>query len=128
MKKALVVIGISIIFVCLFSTDSALADGNQLLERCNALIRVFDNQNSMVEDDLLEAQHCSGFMKGVLDMNAVYSSMHTEQPLLCVPDEGVLVIKAARIVVKYLNEHPEQLHFQDGVLATLALAEAFPCK
>jgi anti-sigma regulatory factor (Ser/Thr protein kinase) len=54
-----------------------------------------------------------------------------EKPTLlqfCVPDSGIPVIQAMRVVVKYLKEHPEQLH-EDGMgLTVAALKDSFPCK
>jgi len=45
----------------------------------------------------------------------------------CIPDSGIPVIQAARIIVKYLKEHPEQLH-EDGMgLTVAALKDSFPC-
>jgi len=45
----------------------------------------------------------------------------------CIPAE-VSFNEAAKVVIKYLNDHPEKLHMADTVLIRTALVEAYPCK
>jgi len=47
--------------------------------------------------------------------------------LICIPDGKVPVAQLARIVVKWLRDHPERLHEPKSVLALEALSGAFPC-
>ncbi|MNR32810.1 hypothetical protein D3C85_1504300 [compost metagenome] len=47
---------------------------------------------------------------------------------ICLPANGVSNGQAARIVVKLMEEHPAQMSEDDGVLITVALRLAFPCK
>ena len=42
--------------------------------------------------------------------------------------EGATHEQEARVVYKYLDNHPEKLHEPAGKLVSLALSEAFPCK
>jgi len=49
--------------------------------------------------------------------------------MLTTANKEVLTPKqAARIVVKYLKEHPGDLHANGVILTVAALKEAFPCK
>jgi Rap1a immunity proteins len=50
----------------------------------------------------------------------------TARFLPCLPD-GTGSEQAIRIVVKYLNSHPEKLHKDAHILVVEALREAFPC-
>lgn len=45
----------------------------------------------------------------------------------CPPAEGIPPSQVARIVVKFLREHPELLHMSAPVLVMRAMTEAFPC-
>jgi hypothetical protein len=51
-----------------------------------------------------------------------------KKALFCTPESGITNDQAARVVVKYLREHPERLHEKESLLAMAAFAEAFPCK
>jgi hypothetical protein len=44
------------------------------------------------------------------------------------PPSNATVAQYARITVKYLEEHPEQLHMDGVNLSIMALQTAFPCK
>ena len=46
---------------------------------------------------------------------------------ICQPD-GVTRSQNADVFVKYLNNHPGELHLGGAELVVLALSEAFPCK
>jgi hypothetical protein len=46
---------------------------------------------------------------------------------LCRPD-GVTMGQEVAVVVKYIDEHPEDLHLEFLLLASEALAKAWPCK
>jgi hypothetical protein len=42
--------------------------------------------------------------------------------------EGTTLIQNVRVVVKYLNDHPEKLHEKASTLILQAFRDAFPCK
>ena len=45
----------------------------------------------------------------------------------CLPGDGIPVIQAVRVVVKYLSDNPQDLH-EDGMALTInALKASFPC-
>jgi hypothetical protein len=65
---------------------------------------------------------------GMLDMHAAYTSEGRLPTLLfCLPQEGIRVSQGMRIVVHYLETHPERLHLHQRVLVIEALRDAFPC-
>jgi hypothetical protein len=61
--------------------------------------------------------YCHGMVQGV-----IYFSTSD-----CAP-EGVSIKQDLRVVVKYLEDHPEKLHLHAAQLVMEALAKAFPCK
>jgi hypothetical protein len=68
---------------------------------------------------------CIGYLLGIDDMRR-FSAMLPNRPTDCIP-EGVTMVQMKRIVVNYLQEYPEELHYSSVVLVHNALKHAFPC-
>jgi hypothetical protein len=68
---------------------------------------------------------CSGYVTGVYDMLEGISSENAIPPL-CVPAD-VTRGQLQAIVLKFLNEHPELLHYSAAALVNIAIRQAFPC-
>jgi hypothetical protein len=128
MKTAIIVL---MLFVSLNANVSA-ADGNKLLANCNAAIATIDSPSAT--NVTFGAGLCFGLMQGILHMSQMYQvhlvdNMRLERKnILMCPPISVTNGQAARIVVKYLRDHPEELHNFDTFLAFNALADAFPCQ
>ena len=45
----------------------------------------------------------------------------------CFPDRAP-ILQLARVLVKWLREHPERLHEIKSILTTAAFRESFPCE
>ena len=108
MKKALM-----FLLLILYSgiAFTAYVDGNVLLSNC--------------ENDLDVVQgHCIGYITGVADTSK--GKTH-EGNRYCVP-EGVLAGQLKKIITKYLNDNPKNLHLSAFSLVQDALIEAFPCE
>lgn len=71
---------------------------------------------------------CMGYVSGVLDGIQLNTKICPESKFICSPDEGLTVEQLTKIVIKYLEEHPEDLQEEAKVLVIIALAKAFPCK
>ncbi|MBA7495971.1 hypothetical protein ES702_06567 [subsurface metagenome] len=111
------------------------ADGNMLLKRCNSAVRLSDEQSSKNFNftQSLNAGVCLGKLEGMRTMNMLYRTTFLEGSdqtrFWCLPGNiSISNSQAARIVVKYLNDHPEKLHDEGWELAVIAFNEAFPCK
>jgi hypothetical protein len=64
-----------------------------------------------------------------LRMGIVEATM-TNLPLRAVPTclpQGVTTGQALKVLVKYMDDHPEQLHEKTAWVAAKALHEAWPC-
>lgn len=85
--------------------------------------------------------YCLGFISGVMGTlyawqlqgeiarkgdNSTWSLIASGAPYYCPPD-GINLGQSQQIVVKWLNEHPEQLHLPASDLVRRALESAFPC-
>ncbi len=111
-------------------------DGNQLLKKCQQAIRQYDDQPSNPSPgDSLDAGWCIGWVGSVIEMNYLHRDfaakshpISADKFYFCAPGEGLTAIQAIRVIVKYLKEHPEDLHHNAMLLTNLALKSAFPCK
>jgi hypothetical protein len=70
---------------------------------------------------------CLGYFSGSLDGIRLMQKM-TGAIILCEPPTGVTVPQWAAIIMQYLNQHPEQLHYAAASLVPKIVNSAFPCK
>jgi hypothetical protein len=97
-------------------------DGNDLLRTCTEGLRYFDNEyRSTSAEAERSSMWCLGYMLGWVNG---YTWGATA---LCVPPDQITALQLVRIVVKYLRDHPQRLHYRRDVLIWSALQEAFPC-
>jgi hypothetical protein len=91
-------------------------EGNALVEDCTS-------------DNDWDVLVCSSYVIGVADMIEVNSSLEISgfSPI-CIPTTRVTGGQLRRVVVNYLNAHPEETHMAAVVLVIAALREAFPCQ
>jgi hypothetical protein len=85
---------------------AAFETGNDLLAYCESA-------------DAFGQGGCRGFIKGVSDISQ-------EQSWYCKPKE-IPDVQLVKVVVKSLNEHPEDLYNKPHVLVQEAFLESFPC-
>ncbi|WP_148193083.1 Rap1a/Tai family immunity protein [Pseudomonas syringae] len=110
----------------------AIADGNALLKQCQSAQQLIDgNQISSTYD----AGECIGTLQATVDTLEIARHTFSNDknkplaPLICWPSNKVIPkTQGLRIVIKYLEQHPQELHLNGSTLAVLALAGAFPCK
>lgn len=113
--------------IVLLSTSASAQDGSELLRWCEDAIT--NDQQIAAARSLANWFHaglCMGMMQGITKMNSVYQ--HMEVSLICLPGGSIKNEQAARVVIRYLREHPEKLHISGTELAIIALKDAFPCK
>lgn len=95
--------------------------GNDLLKECRATEPggVIGDGPSALANGAYDAGSCMGYMKAARFL--------VRGEAICVPAE-VTTGQFRDVVIKYVNDHPDQRHRQAVVLTTLATLEAFPCK
>ena len=92
-------------------------DGSQLLDACRLTINEMDDLDSEpTAFDAYRSGQCIGLVDGV-----TFAS-----PSVC-PGSGTRNSQLYRVVYKYLQDHPDELHLRDALLVKRALSEAFPC-
>lgn len=67
---------------------------------------------------------CAGYMMGFSDLASHVKIVPIAAR--CIP-AGSTADQLRRIVVKFLKDHPEELHFTGASLTDYALSQAFPC-
>ena len=114
-----------------YSTARAAGMGNDLLVECNLVVKNADG-GAMTSDQYQKAAHCLGIVEGVRDTLNLWQrdskdSHFSTAHCTCTPDD-VSNLQAVRVVLKYLQDNPDILHYSNTVLIALALQKAYPCK
>jgi hypothetical protein len=155
MKILAVVLFCCVLCPAIFARDLLPMDGNGLLDACGALVDFEDSPSSISSlnaDRFTERtgqiNWCAGYLSATQDMlgqsyanlifmgaagvtlagpdkekHAVFDDFRGP----CVPDNATL-LQVARVLVKWLREHPERLHEPKGALTIASLHDAFPCQ
>lgn len=87
-------------------------------QRCDELLWALTGQEKMA----------FGYINGVVDTIAVLPAIDPLCQVVCLPQKGISIDQAIRIVVKYLKNHPEDLHYPARTCVYLAISKAFPCE
>ena len=102
------------------------ADGHALLAECGDVVTFVETGVS--NDFSVGGSYCLGMVNGMLNLNTIYQAQPGRRPLFCVPSTPTITnAEAARVVVNYLNAHPEQLHQDQASLMFFAFEQAWPC-
>jgi hypothetical protein len=106
-------------------------DGNELGGECTVALRSIEDPSfHATQPDALRSGMCFGLVRGVwntLTMWDYVDSKHNEPTFHgCIPD-GVTLVEAIKVVMKFLNDNPTQLHQKDTLLIHLALVAGYPC-
>ena len=110
----------------LVAAQAGASTGNELLTSCKTMIRLMDNgYKSDSANDAYDAGVCLGFTSGV---RSTISLLELPESILSCPPTKATMGQLARVVVKFLEEHPAQLDGEQTLLTMLAFKEAFPCK
>jgi len=96
--------------------EVAVNNGSELLKICIAAVQL---QDGVPNADRFDAGHCVGFLEGVVLADDAKS-------ITCIPGD-VSFGQLARVVRRYLVEHPEKLHLHRFPLTKRILADTFPC-
>jgi hypothetical protein len=76
------------------------------------------------------AGRCAGLVQGIADTLALVKEANSDKltPLCVDRPKGANTDQAVKVVVKYGDTHPDQIHAPFTVVAALALTEAWPCR
>lgn len=120
-------------------------DGNGLLDFCGEIVNHLDSPQAPVDD--MKFYWCAGYLQAtqerignwrMLAAMQVYAYQSKGEPApshmwadedftkTCIPEEAPIA-QLARVIVKWLRDHPEKLHEPKSMLVMEALQEDFPC-
>ena len=114
-----------------FRLGQAQQTGIELLRQCQAATK-FGDSASQTDREILDGVHCIGYLSGMRDTLDVWNRANDAYnkglaPFACVPTEATAQ-ELAIVVVKYLNDHPSELHEPYYSLVYRSLRSAYPCK
>jgi hypothetical protein len=109
-------------------------DGNALLESCNETVKFMNDSNASVS--MAKSAWCLGYIQGFvssmeaqkMDKSTTYAAYLKSNVLGISLPPDVTSGQIARVIVKWLQDHPQELHHDIGLLTHIILREAFPAK
>lgn len=99
-------------------------DGNQLLRACKEAVRDSDGERDTSGVDI---GYCLGLVNGVMNTMVTMNEYLLPKEKTCFPAR-LMNQQGARIVAKYLKEHPASLHRDGAFLVMAAFQNAYPCR
>lgn len=106
----------------------AATDGNELLSYCKQAIRLVETRHADRASSDIEIGQCFGIMEGVRSTMMLMDQGPKAGRVACWPENGITNGQAARIVIRYLDNHPAKLNEDRVLLSILAFSDAYPCK
>ena len=103
------------------STASSMGRGDQMLWQCKG-------RATSEAEGVMGQLVCAAYISGFIDSYQLTTAAHRVTPVICLPPSGISNDQGMRIVTKYLEAHPEDLHESARSSVFLALREAFPCE
>lgn len=120
--------GIAAVFalVAALGCGQAMADGNDLLRRCQVSVKAMDAGVGVNYD----VGMCFGMVQGVSESILVLNNSLPKDLKFCIPtgENGISHGQSVRIVTKFLQDNPKLLNEHDALLIMMAYKQAYPCK
>jgi hypothetical protein len=104
-------------------------DGNELLQKCEPIEKLYDDPASMDSKEASGVVYCLGYIDSFIETFyfQVQAKILPSVPY-CMPEEQLPKKEIAKVIIDYLKNHPEELGKPAGYFIFLALREAFPCR
>jgi len=102
-------------------------DGTTLLDTCKEAARYMADKNDS-SINFSSVNFCAGYISGVKSLHASFVSSVAcfDPPAFCLPAD-TNVEQLVHVVVSFLKNNPEDLHFPGSDLTVAAFKEAFTC-
>lgn len=104
------------------------ATGIDLQKECQSAVEAYKS----TEIISFRAAHCIGFITGVAYTMSMWEATNNDKHLslesvpACIP-EAATPEEYVKVVLHYLDEHPNRLHESEGLLVFFALHDGYPC-
>mgnify|MGYP006312936657 CR=1 FL=1 len=109
------VLAIILVFVCVSPVHGYFCNGNDLWDSAK-------HYGSDPSTHPIDYAFFQGYVAGVHDSNTFIWDNYADVP------DNVTLGQLCRIVKKYMEEHPERMHFHAVTIVILAIKDAFPKK
>jgi hypothetical protein len=123
-----ILVGIALLSLTAVSqaTTTLITDGNSLSNGLRLFEKLSD-QNQKITHDEMEAALCAvSYVNGFLYACGTLRTLgHIDLPF-DLPERGIEVSQFVKMVEKYLNDHPQELHTPADFICYMTLAEGFP--
>ena len=119
--RQVIQVSIVVLFFLTFSISAQAFSGNNLAKYCKS----GGKENPLNSHSSL----CFGLLHGFINGLEYGFLLHENKitKLFCKP-KNITSQQIMKIMNKYLDEHPEDLHYEFGQILIEALVKAFPCK
>ncbi len=110
--------------------QKAVRDGNAMLPRCKAAVRLLDGEKLDWEESS-SGLVCTSYVAGLIDGYAMAKMIGESKTLkypYCPPPTGWDNSQSVRIVTKWLSDNPDKLHEPANISFLIAMSKAFPCQ
>ena len=116
-----------VVLVCLLLPAYGYPDwtGNKLITYCTQGVK-FLNDEDLSDVGAMQASACMGYVTALFQKNNFDTDVYQLRQDYCIPDH-VTRAQTLRVILKYLNDHPEELHAPAYVVARNSLVVSFPC-
>lgn len=107
----------------------ATLDGNELLQKCGPIEKLFDDPASLSSKEASGVVYCMGYIDSFMETFSfqVQAQIVTGLPY-CLPEEETQSRKEiTRVIVEYLKNHSDGLAKPAGYQLFMALRQAYPC-
>ena len=119
--------------LCLSALSVPADNGRDLAAQCQQALRLnVLGVEGLDIDSIIEGVYCVAYIGGLLD-GLIVAEEDIEprtaraRPTICLPPTGLGMAEAVRLVMAWLEDHPEGLSEPARVVVHRALVESFPC-
>ncbi len=133
MKPTLIAIAILLSWALPAGAGAQTTAGADIISKCKLAVRDVDNDTSADKPLIksFDVGFCFGFIDGANSAQQVWAASdktnHRNHAMsYCFPD-SVTNGQMLRVFVKYLDDHPQDLHEPAALLYIEAMRKAFPC-
>ncbi len=116
---------LALVLLTFASASGALArndTGNEMLNACREVAT-----SDPAKDDLFDDPLSVGRCVGMIEMLLYVGGQLPDNLKHCLPDK-VSISQGAKVLVKFLDDHPQGLNLQATLLAVTAFRVAWPCQ
>src|SRR5437016_6045481 len=107
-----------------FAEENPITDGNSLSDGLRLMEKALSSGPDVTASELREAERAMAYIQGFLGACLVWQTHDKNSPVQL--PKSIKATQVIRVIQKWLNDHPEDLHSPANALCFEAIAKAFP--